>query len=123
MALTETIETTRVHLVAGPAGPSMAPLIARPCWALHHTISEVGLIAGRPVPRPGEVLQAHSWMLLLEAQSEFRRHVLEVLRQALEVGIVMITRAPLPHPLEEIDTVHTVVSSRYMPDVPSKFLE
>jgi magnesium chelatase family protein len=85
MTLAEAIETTRIHRVAGLTGDRTARVTTRPCHAPHHPISDVGLIGGGHVPMPGEVSLAHNGVLFLDAWPEFRRHVLEVLRQPLEV--------------------------------------
>jgi magnesium chelatase family protein len=93
MTLAKAIETTHIHSVAGLTGDRTACVTTRPCRAPHHTISEVGLIGGGHVPMPGEVSRAHHGVLLLDARPECRRHVLEVLRQPLENGAVMMVRA------------------------------
>jgi magnesium chelatase family protein len=84
MRLADARETTRIHRVAGRTGARTAVVTTRPFRAPHHTISDVGLIGGGQVPRPGEVSRAHHGMLFLDERPEFRRHVLEVLRQPLE---------------------------------------
>jgi magnesium chelatase family protein len=93
MSLEESLETTKIHSVAGtlPAGQSL--LTVRPFRAPHHTISDAGLIGGGSSPRPGEVSLAHGGVLFLDELPEFRRNVLEVLRQPLEDGVVTLSRA------------------------------
>jgi magnesium chelatase family protein len=89
----EAIETTRVHSIAGQL-PSDHPLLTvRPFRAPHHSISDAGLIGGGAVPRPGEVSLAHNGVLFLDESPEFRRPVLDGLRQPLEDGHVTLTRA------------------------------
>jgi len=89
----EALECTAVHSVAGalPAGAGL--LTARPFRAPHHTISNVALVGGGAVPRPGEISLAHHGVLFLDEMPEFDRRVLEVLRQPLEEGHVTIARA------------------------------
>jgi magnesium chelatase family protein len=84
MTLPEAIDTTRIHRVAGLTGRHTAVVTLRPCRAPHHTISDVGLVGGGQVPLRGEVSLAHRGMLFLDELPEFRRHVLEGLRQPLE---------------------------------------
>jgi magnesium chelatase family protein len=84
MTLAEAIETTHLHRVAGFTGARTALITMQPFWVPHHTISAVGLIGGGQVPTPGEVSLAHHGVRLLDALPEFRRHVLEVLRQPLD---------------------------------------
>jgi magnesium chelatase family protein len=90
MRLAEALDTTRMHRVAGLTDGRTALVISRPFRAPHHTISDIGLIGGGHVPMPGEVSLAHNGVLFLDELPEFRRHVLEVLRQPLEEGIVSI---------------------------------
>ena len=93
MTLEEALETTKIHSVAGILPPG-APLVTRrPFRAPHHTISDAGLIGGGSDPRPGEVSLAHGGVLFLDELPEFRKNVLEVLRQPLEDGGVTISRA------------------------------
>jgi magnesium chelatase family protein len=79
-----------VRHVAGLTGDRTALVTTRPCRAPHHTISDVGLIGGGHVPKPGEVSLAHHGVLFLDAWPEFRRHVLEVLRQPLEESVIYL---------------------------------
>jgi predicted ATPase with chaperone activity len=87
MTLAEAIETTRIHRVAGLTGDRTALVTTRPFRAPHHTISDAGLIGGGHVPMPGEVSLAHNGVLFLDELPEFRRHVLEVLRQLIKTGV------------------------------------
>ncbi|HEX5387953.1 MAG TPA: YifB family Mg chelatase-like AAA ATPase [Gemmatimonadales bacterium] len=93
LTLDEALETTQVQSVAGmlPAGQALAT--GRPFRAPHHTISDAGLIGGGSWPRPGEVSLSHGGVLFLDELPEFRRNVLEVLRQPLEDGVVTLSRA------------------------------
>jgi magnesium chelatase family protein len=95
MSLAEALETTRIHSVAGLTGGRTAVVTMRPFRAPHHTISDVGLIGGGHLPMPGEVSLAHHGILFLDELPEFKRHVLEVLRQPLEDGVVTIARATM----------------------------
>jgi magnesium chelatase family protein len=89
----EALEVTSIHSVAGLIPPGMGLVSARPFRAPHHTISDVALVGGGQHPRPGEISLAHRGVLFLDEMPEFSRHVLEVLRQPLEEGIVRISRA------------------------------
>ena len=95
LTLDEALSATKIHSVAGLL-PSDTPLIAtRPYRSPHHTISDAGLIGGGAHPRPGEVSLAHHVVLFLDELSEFKKNVLEVLRQPLEDGKVTISRAAI----------------------------
>jgi magnesium chelatase family protein len=93
MSLEEALETTKIHSVAGTLPAGLSLLTVRPFRAPHHTISDAGLIGGGSSPRPGEVSLAHGGVLFLDELPEFRRNVLEVLRQPLEDGVVTLSRA------------------------------
>ena len=92
MTLDEIIETTKIYSIAGQQNGIQA---VRPFRAPHHTISDAGLIGGGNTPRPGEVSMAHNGVLFLDELPEFKKHVLEVLRQPLEDETVTIARASL----------------------------
>ncbi|MBI5102424.1 MAG: YifB family Mg chelatase-like AAA ATPase [Nitrospirae bacterium] len=93
MTFDEALETTRIHSVAGILKNDQALLATRPFRSPHHTISDVALIGGGQVPRPGEVSLAHNGLLFLDELPEFKRNVLEVLRQPIENGDVTVSRA------------------------------
>ncbi len=93
MSFQECLEASQVHSVAGSL-PTTSPLLpARPFRAPHHTISEAGLVGGGSIPRPGEVSLAHHGVLFLDEALEFKRPLLDSLRQPLENGTVTLTRA------------------------------
>ena len=90
----EKVETAKIYNITGDYNSKHVKLVGeRPFRSPHHTISDAGLIGGGSVPRPGEVSLAHNGVLFLDELPEFRKNVLEVLRQPLEDGVVTISRA------------------------------
>mmetsp|Transcript_3879 Transcript_3879/g.8745 ORF Transcript_3879/g.8745 Transcript_3879/m.8745 type:complete len:513 (+) Transcript_3879:8170-9708(+) len=93
--LEESLETTKVYSVIGKLGQQNGLMAIRPFRAPHHTISDVALVGGGSLPQPGEISLAHNGVLFLDELPEFRRAVLEVMRQPLEERKVYISRAKI----------------------------
>lgn len=93
MSFDESIETTKIHSIMGLLKQGQPLIATRPYRSPHHTISDAGLIGGGQVPKPGEVSLSHNGILFLDELPEFKRNVLEALRQPLEDGQVTISRA------------------------------
>ena len=93
LTLKESLETTKIHSVAGLIGSRKGVVTSRPFRSPHHTISDVALIGGGSYPKPGEVSLSHNGVLFLDELPEFKKSVLEVLRQPLEDEVVTISRA------------------------------
>ena len=93
--LHEALETTKIHSVSGNLDPDSSLITMRPFRSPHHTISDVALVGGGQIPQPGEISLAHNGVLFLDELPEFRRTVLEVMRQPLEDRTVNISRARL----------------------------
>jgi magnesium chelatase family protein len=93
LSLNEALETTKIHSVAGKLKSSDALISTRPFRSPHHTISDVALVGGGGFPQPGEISLAHNGVLFLDELPEFKRTVLEVMRQPLEERKVTISRA------------------------------
>lgn len=93
MNIQESLETTKIHSVAGKMGKNTGLVSTRPFRAPHHTISDVALVGGGGVPQPGEISLSHNGVLFLDELPEFKRTVLEVMRQPLEDRIITVSRA------------------------------
>ena len=91
--LQEALETTKIHSVAGKLPENASLINKRPFRSPHHTISDVALVGGGGVPQPGEISLAHNGVLFLDELPEFKRTVLEVMRQPMEERKVTISRA------------------------------
>jgi len=93
LSLNESLETTKIHSVAGKLASNTSLIYERPFRAPHHTVSDVGLVGGGTNPHPGEISLAHNGVLFLDELPEFKRTVLEVMRQPMEDRKVTITRS------------------------------
>lgn len=95
LSLHEALETTKIHSVAGILPTNASLVSTRPYRSPHHTVSDVALVGGGSHPQPGEISLAHNGVLFLDELPEFKRTVLEVLRQPMEEGRVTISRAKI----------------------------
>jgi magnesium chelatase family protein len=93
LTLNEALETTKIHSIVGLLAPGQALVTRRPFRAPHHTASDAGLLGGNMNPTPGEISLAHNGVLFMDELPEFKRNVLETMRQPLEEGRVTISRA------------------------------
>lgn len=95
LTLNEALETTKIHSVAGKVGADATLITTRPYRSPHHTISDVALVGGGGNPQPGEISLSHNGVLFLDELPEFKRSVLEVMRQPMEERRVTISRAKI----------------------------
>lgn len=93
LTMKESLETTKIHSVSGLVGRNASLITTRPFRSPHHTISDAGLVGGGTYPQPGEISLAHNGVLFLDELPEFKRTVLEVMRQPMEDRVVNIARA------------------------------
>ena len=93
LSLQEALETTKIHSVAGKLPVNSSLVSRRPFRSPHHTTSDVALVGGGAIPQPGEISLAHNGVLFLDELPEFKRSVLEVMRQPIEERKVSISRA------------------------------
>jgi len=93
LSLAESLETTKIHSVAGKLGAGTSLIAVRPFRSPHHTISSVALVGGGSNPQPGEISLAHNGVLFCDEFPEFPRHILELLRQPLEDRHITVSRA------------------------------
>jgi magnesium chelatase family protein len=95
LTIEEALETTKIHSVAGLLSPNTGLMSNRPFRSPHHTVSDVALVGGGSNPKPGEISLAHNGILFLDELPEYKRQVLEVMRQPLEDRVVTISRAKM----------------------------
>jgi len=95
LTLEEAIETTKIHSVAGLVNANSGLVTTRPFRSPHHTVSDVALVGGGSNPKPGEISLSHNGILFLDELPEYKRQVLEVMRQPLEDRVVTISRAKM----------------------------
>jgi magnesium chelatase family protein len=93
LSLEEALETTRIHSVAGKLGEAAGIITTRPFRSPHHTMSDIAMVGGGSIPQPGEISLAQNGVLFLDELPEYKRSVLEVLRQPMEERKVTISRA------------------------------
>ena len=113
-SLGESLETTKIHSVAGKLNRGSSLISQRPFRDPHHTISQVAMVGGGSFPQPGEISLAHNGVLFLDELPEFNRGVLEVLRQPLEDRQITISRikSTISYPANPVSYTHLDVYKR-----------
>ena len=95
LTLDEALETTKIHSIAGLLPPDTSLISTRPFRSPHHTASDVSIVGGGSNAKPGEISFAHNGVLFLDELTEFKKNVLEVMRQPLEDRVVTISRSKI----------------------------